>query len=1300
LRDKVTYGYTYEQAVALVEQIRRAGQPEVWDGRAPYVGLAAFQEQDAALFFGRERLIAALVEQLRTSPSLAVFGPSGSGKSSVVRAGLIVALRRGALTGSDKWLVATMMPGNDPIGQLATALSAMALKAGLSPAIGDDLRASGSSDATALAHLAELLTQDAPDRRVVVFVDQFEESFTLTRSDERRQAFFDLLTTAAAEGSRVKVIVAARSDFLSQCAAYPELRRMINAQFRLIGAMAPEEMARAIVLPALEVGASVEPELVAAVVNETKGDPGMLPLLQFALKDLFDALAPKPGQQVTLTLDAYLGRGGMRQVLERRANEVFDALTPEQQGIARRVFAGLIEVGKGTVDTRRTARIAELVPEGASQAEVLGVVQALSAGRLLTTMADQEEPSAGARGTVTLVHERLIDAWPWLRKLVDENRQAIERQNEIGDDATAWDTNKRETSYLYAGARLQVVLDEVRDKHLVLSELSKAFLDAGVAEQARQDEEAQREQQEKLAAAERLAEEQRARADEQAKARQRLRKRALALVVALVLAVGAVVAAVVFASQARQSESTAQIERGRAESNAATAQAAQGIAVAEARRAKEQAAIANSRALAAQALSLRNEALDLSLLLGAEAVSATKSISRLPSYEARSVLLSTLQYSPRILQFSHAHAGSVDSVAFSPDGKTLASGSFDNTIVLWDVSQPAAPKPIGDPLKAQATSVLSVAFSPDGKTLASSSLDNTIVLWDVSQPAAPRPIGDPLKAHTDDVSSVAFSPDGKTLASGSLDANVILWDVSQPAAPKRIGDPLEGHTNSVYSVAFSPNGKTLASGSNDNTIILWDVSQPAAPRPIGDPLKAHANRVRSVAFSPDGKTLASGSWDKNIILWNVGDAHAPTPLSDPLSGHNSDVKSVTFSPDGRTFASSDDNTIILWDVSNPRAAKPIGEPLTTHANRVWSMAFSPDGKTLASGGANDTIILWDVSDVRAPNPLGSTVKSHADTVLSVAFSPDERTLASAVCVKIEQGICAQGQIILWDLRDIHSPKPLGEPLKTHIAPVWSVVFSPDGKTLASGSDDDTIILWDVSDPGAPEPLGDPLQAHYPDVNSVAFSPDGKTLASGGADNTILLWDVGDARAPKALGEPLRGHAGTVWSVTFSPDGHTLASGGWDGTIILYDVSGMRAPKPIGEPLKAHTSPVRVAYSPDGRTLASGSDDSTVVLWDVDPVSWTRRACHIAGRNMTRAEWPLYMGDQPYRKTCDEWPEDPPQAPATPQPSGRAPGAVAAAAVFVAMGLSASHRALRRTRSARARPPRNDREWPGHPGHTS
>ena len=1114
-RDKITsIGYTVEQVSTLLAQISTTFQPKPFDGRCPYLGLDYFSEDDADRFFGRETLVSELVARVEESRFVVIAGPSGSGKSSLVRAGLLHQLKHSALPNSDRWLYATLTPGRDPIESLALALSRMAK----SPDAGKYLR-EHSAESGALHEFVESQLSDRKDQRAIIFVDQFEEVFTQVSKEGERVAFLNLLADAATrKNGRVTVLFAMRSDFVSNCATYPQLNALLNQQFMQVGAMQPDELVSAIARPALQVGLRIDPDLVAQIVNDMQDEPGALPLMQFALKDLFDAQQAKGGV-IALTLNDYLVRGGLRKALERHADAAFAKLSESEQRLACTIFSGLIEIGRGTQDTRRTAMLAELVPANMDAAQVEVVVQKLADARLITT--DEQDHHV----TVTIAHETLIDAWPWLRKLINENREAISLKNRIAEDAQEWYKHRRESSYLYSGARLATAREELAGQRIVLSGPARRFITASVeAEESTGQREKERQQQEI----------------------RRLRTRNRIITTVGLVALFAMVVAVFFSVQSNQNAdianrnaATAQAASTKAVSETNTRATAQAEALAQRDEVKRQVQIALSLQLASQSISVQEHNLDLALLLSLEALRIANTA------EARSSLLNEVQANPRLAAFLQGHTDLVSSVAFSPDGKTLASGSRDNTVILWDVSNPRAPVPLGTPLD-NTSWTYAVAFSPNGKTLASGTGDGDIILWDISNPRSPTQLSRPSTKHASSVLSVAFNPDGMTLASGSSDNTVILWDVSNPRLPLPLGTALAGHTAPVDSVAFSPDGKVLASGSMDTTVILWDVSNYRSPSPLGTPL-GHASSIESVAFSPDGKTLASGSEDSTILLWDVSNPRSPVQLGTPLTGHTGTVDSVAFSPDGKTLASgSVDRSIILWNVSNPRAPVPQGTSLMGDTSGVNCVAFSPNRKTLASSNLDGTVILWDISNLRSPVQLGTPLPGHTNPVVSVAFSPDGQTLASG----------SDKSIILWNLT---TRQRLGEPLIGHSDLVDSVAFSPDGKTLASGSRE-TIILWDVSNPRWPVQLGTPLTGHTGAAIHVAFSPD------------IILWNVSDPRLPVQLGTPLTGHTASVDSVAFSPDGKTLASG--DGAdIILWNVSNPQLPVQLGTPLTGHTASV-------------------------------------------------------------------------------------------------------------------------------
>jgi WD40 repeat protein/energy-coupling factor transporter ATP-binding protein EcfA2 len=1259
-------GYSAEQVSALISQIKRVDQPSTWDGRRPYVGLAAFQERDAAFFFGREQLVEELLGRLQSAAFVCVAGPSGSGKSSLVQAGLIHALRQGALEGSDKWLIERMTPQGSPLEQLARSVSALALSAGKPSSVGDELRSRAPSDPLALHDLVDLLTRSAGAPRTLLYVDQFEELFTQTHSEQERSTFLTQLTGAVqVQAGALSVVISLRSDFLSQCATYPALRELISQQFQLVGALSAEELVRAITLPALEVGVQIEPELVAQLIADMKGEPGSLPLMQFALKDLFDAQQANKGDAVRLTLAEYLERGGVQQALERHANQVFGQFDAEQQQLVRIVFSRLIEVGRGTLDTRRIAAFSDLTPAGVDSKMVESLVKALADGRLVTTASGlQDQP------TVTIAHEKLIDAWPWLRRLVDDNREAIALQNQVDEDANEWQRNQRDASYLYSGARLATVRERLAEEKITLGGLAQEYIDAALAEREarRLAEDAQRRQQ--LDQAQALAEEQRQRAEAQqqraeaqTRSTRRLRVLAAGLLAVLIVALGAAV----FAYSQSQT--------------------------------------ALARQLASQATALVENRVDSALLLAVEA--SKHQVGDMP--DVRSGLLGATQCcSESLIAFLAGHEDRVWDVAFDPSGATLVSSGDDGSLHVWDVAARQEITRLVNPTSS--AGIYTVAFSPDGKLLASGDGDGALTWRDAE---SWQMLGEPVKAHDFNIHAIEFSHDGQRLVSGSGDGRAIVWDV---AARTPITTGLR-HANWVWDVAISDDGATVASVGRDRTIHLWSLDQPVllsnGALTTTLILTDHNRTLTSVAFNSDPvqPLMVTGDADGNAIIWDMTpwmtERKHPIPsekfnihtdiiwslefdrnrpdelisssqsgvmrrwrvaLAEPfaksrlqaiklgVTGHAFGVSRVALSPDGQMMAAAGlDNLVSLWHAVER-------DNIIWHTGAVRGMALVEDGVTLLSAGSDGVVQAWDTAtrQMRSRVQLSPTV-----ALANGVFSPDGSLLAA--------GNDANA-VRLWDVRTGQS---LAE-LAGHNAKIQALAFSPDGSWLASGDQAGEVIVWDMR---TRQP-SQRLTGHPGGVLSLAFHADSTLLAVGGCQTVISFPSIDcgrgaiyfwDATTGERVGEPLPGKSGYVVSLVFHPlDPDLLAVGSMDGTVSMWNVRSRAAGisfdnpgrinalafSPDGALLAVATNSYRFslydaatgqvfgrffkehdawvigfAFSADGETLYSVANDRTVVLHDLRPEYWAERSCRFANRDLTEEEWERYLGDTRYQKTC-------------------------------------------------------------------
>ncbi len=882
-----------------------------YQGECPYQGLAAFGPGDAGWFFGRDEAAAGLVtqltERLRQPGVLLVTAPSGAGKSSLLRAGLLPALARGALpvSGSRDWPVVVITPGEHPLEKLPAEVArvtgtpqrllAEALHEGAEAfAVAVAAAADGFRSAEAAKGEGTAAAEGDSDigrtrtAALVLVVDQFEETFTLCRSEHERTAFVDTLLalTAARPHAGLPyalVVLGVRADFYDRCLAYPGLRAALQRGHVALGPMTEAQLRETITGPARRAGLEMEPGLVEILVRDagvspgTTADPGaaragVLPLLSHALLSTW-----QHRQNGVLTVSGYQLTGGISGAVATTAERAFASLPPDRQVLARQLLLRLVCIGEEHDTSRRTLR-ENLLGSGPERETARAVLEVFTRARILTAETDHIE----------LAHEILLRAWPRLRQWLDEDRAALRARQLLTETASMWEREGRDESLLYRGARLAATRGRLTEpgEKAALGPATRAFLEASAD----------------LEATERRTEQRRVR---------RLRILAHSLAVLLVLSLLAVA-----------------------------------VAVQQSRAALGQRRAALSRELAARADALIRDRPEEAVL------TALNAYHRDPTTHARSSLLSAYSaFSPNQLG---GHTGMVTDIAYAPDGRVLATASADHTVKVWNTSAHRTPAT----LAGHASVVRSVAFSPSGRMLASGGDDSTVKLWDTT---THREVAT-LTGHSAAVRSVAFSPDGRTLATASSDHTARLWDVG---SHRQIA-VLSGHTGVVHRLAFAPDGRTLATAGADRTVRLW---QTRTHRPLVTLGAGHTGAVKAVAFSPDGRTLISAdtrvhAWDtathrhtlvfaappaavadlafspdgrhlamagddRAIRLWNT----ATHRIDATLTGRGDITNAVAFAPDGHRLASGgDSHATRMWEL-DPREV--IDRMCRLNATRHW-----------------------------------------------------------------------------------------------------------------------------------------------------------------------------------------------------------------------------------------------------------------------------------------------------------------------------------------------------------------------------
>lgn len=1202
-------------------------EAELPEPENPYKGLRAFGEADTLDFYGREaltqQLLARMAEGGDLSRFLAVVGPSGSGKSSVVKAGLMPALRRGGLPGSENWFIVDLIPGPHPFEELEAAL----LRITTNPPVGalhvTPILTQLREDKRGLLRAVRRCLPDDPGVELVLVIDQFEEIFTLIQDEATRTLLLDSLVTAALdERSRVRIVITLRADFTDRPLNYVDFGELLRQRMEVVLPLTPDELEFAISGPAGRVGLKLEPGLETAILRDVSDQPGALPLLQYALTELFAKREAR-----NLTQRAYIEIGGVLGALGRRAEEVFISLDKTSQEAARQVFLRLVTLGEGTEDTRRRVLRSELENLAAGR-ELSAILEFFGKARLLTFDRDPQTRAP----TVDVAHEALLREWKRLCEWIQSSRADMRMQRQLASAAADWSLAEREPSFLLSGARLAHFDGWAAINSIALTQDERAFLMASIANRQQQQADDFARQQRELEAAQKLAETEKRRAEEQTLAAGQLRKRGAFLTVASIIAILLAVAAVLFGQRAYQNQK-----------------------------------LATSRELAAAAINNLQVDPERSVLL------ALQALEEVDTLEARNALHQAIQDLHILLSLSDTSAYSQDGTLFSlidadhsvqvvdahsqqtlfttpsnalnpaintfisPDGKRLFIAHTDGTLEVLDANTGQALLTI--PTGLDFAGYFVTTFSPDGKYLGICSLTvtvKTIDVWDLStgkkvftrtNPEGEaftifNPLGNitispdgthlatanfggvpkvwdiatgqelfTLTGHTSSAIDIAYSPDGKRLVTSSDDSTARVWD----AATGRELLTLSGHTARLQYAVFSPDGTQIATASDDNLAKIWDSSTGKELFTLA----GHNGGVPSVAFSPDGKILATGGDDGQTKLWEV--ASGQELLN--LTGHTGSVYIGGFSQDGmRLFTFGLDGTMKVWDLSPGREAltllktgyfaaySPDGTTLASGGDgqlKIWNatsgeelfslpiksiimrVAFSPDGKFLAVASQGGIAEVWDL--VAKQKLFTITVADPEHWVTNIAYSPDGKRLATA---------CTDGFAKVWDAAT-------GQELRTlpaHTEEVWGIAFNPNGTRLAAGGRNGIVKVWDLAT--GQELLNLPGDS---DVFPVAFSPDGKTLAIGNAEGLIKLWE---AETGKGL-PSLSGHTGIAYDLAFSSDGKQLASASWDGTVKVWEVAtGLEFIT-----LTGHTGRIAgLTLSPDGTRLASTAWDETVRVY--------------------------------------------------------------------------------------------------------
>ncbi len=1130
-----------------------------WDqSRPPYPGLLALDQPDAAIYFGRDNDVRRLIERLTARrvqggvKLVAVLGASGSGKSSLIRAGLLPRLKRDKA----KWIaLPPFRPQVHPLDELAQSVG-IALGQ-VAPGQGADWR--HWRDAFAAPDLVRTLSGLAGDLRaasgqneaqILISIDQAEELFG-TSDKAEAAAFIEVLNALQDPSLPFLVVLAMRSDYLGELQKAPGLTAAFE-EFSL--KPMPLDRVRDIIEgPARVAGLTVDEDLVVAAMNDAATDDA-LPLLAFALRELYDRF----GQTKKLTLEAYLALGDpaaqlspLENAVRSKADEVLAVAkaSAEDLDALRDAFVpAMVRVNPQGEYVRRPAQL-ETLP-----AKARPLLESLARARLLSI------EGAGDASTVEVTHEALLRKWPLLRGWLDQEREFLIGIDQLENYLRDWQRAPaaEKTDALLVGLQLTRARSWLASKPSQLTEDQRNFIQASIA---RQDAEiAHRE-------------------------RSRLRVLQASMAASLVL--------LIIAAGAIWEWHNAQEEKITAQSGnkAGEAERETGVGGDDALALKTAITAVELRPTQESEFALRT-ALEAPLehfILHHHAEVRSARFSR----DGTRIVTASFDHSARVwdarsgqlLLTLNGHSGEVWDAAFSPDGKRIVTASSDKSTIVWDaetgeesailkghsgVVETAAFSPDGarivtasddatarvwdadtgqmiEALKGHTGIVNTATFSPDGKRIVTTSQDKSARVWDAATGKSLATLN-----HSGEVRDAEFSPDGARIVTASADKTAVVWDAQSGHSL----ETLRGHIDQVDSATFSPDGKVIATASNDHTARLWD-SQTGV---LLFSLPGHADYVDQATFSPDGKFVVTSSWDRTARIWNA----ATGQLISSLMGHDRKLTSAIFSPDGKhILTASSDETARVWDAG-------AGETLSTlsgDANFVFHADLSPDLSRVVIANADDTVRVKTAEMAAMMAPTAGHAGNSADTM----FAPDEKQI-----------VAGDFFARVWN---IQTGQP-GATLKGHSGLVGRAAFSPDGRRVVTASFDGTAMVWDA-DSGARLII---LSGHKGIVWDAAFSPDGRRIVTAGADGLALVWDANSGQRLQTL----KGHKGMVLSAAFSPDGTRIVTAGQDHTAQVWDASS-------GKSLATMTGHTWIVYqarfSPDGKRVVTCSADNSVRVWD-------------------------------------------------------------------------------------------------------